>query len=76
MTPNAWQPIETAPTESGDYLCVTTGCRWWPEEPWAPRIELLHFDSDDWFNDEYVPRTVTHWQPLPPPPETAGREGV
>ncbi len=66
----SWQSIEKEQRDAGEYLCVTTGCPWWPDKSWAPEIELLYFSTTGaWTNYESIERTVTHWQPLPALPE-------
>ena len=59
-----WQPIETAPKDETQILlwfpemeARHTG--YWDGEQW--RIDYAEGDHSDW--------VVTHWMPLPPPPE-------
>jgi hypothetical protein len=66
----SWQPIRIPPEVQGEYLCVTTGCPWWPEKPWPPQVEFLNFyPPDSWTNDEGVERIVTYWMPPPELPK-------
>lgn len=59
-----WQPIETAPKD---------GTRILGYQPAAPAsvedINIVAWDSGRWHDDEWYCYTITHWMPLPAPPE-------
>ena len=62
-----WQPIETAP-EAGDFLVYMPSAREGRRiqaAQWHPNVKIIGgtfgFDNPE----------VTHWMPLPPPPEDA-----
>jgi hypothetical protein len=68
-----WQPIETAPKDGTRFLtwCTTYGVR--------VGMAYNRHDHDDWLSnlDAYGRSSkggmrASHWQPLPPPPETPG----
>lgn len=54
-----WQPIETAPKDSVLIL------GWWADVLGSVSWEI---DIEYWGDDE-LQQFVTHWMPLPPPPE-------
>jgi hypothetical protein len=61
-----WQPIETAPKDCNEILvasCEGVQVSWW-----------CHFGLGYWanpINGSEVHGEVTHWMPLPPPPQAA-----
>ncbi len=55
---NGWQPIETAPTE-GDFLTL--------DDHGDIRNGRRANSGGYWDDGEWIPK-VTHWQPLPEPP--------
>lgn len=69
-----WQPIETAPTgdagtrDAPDVLVYAAPAHGLPGFMCVARWDI----DAGWCVDEL--RQATHWQPLPPPPLTAGRE--
>jgi len=73
-----WKPIETAPKN-----CRILGCTWHSELPhlYAPKMIIwaaYHPNStgkECWRDDEIFGNkmeSVTHWMPLPTPPQTKG----
>jgi hypothetical protein len=68
-----WQPIETAPKD-GTRVDVWA---FWPETLASERTANAYFDrtEGDWYlgvfmSHQYMmPPIITHWMPLPPPPE-------
>lgn len=75
--PDAWQPIETAPS-----LCrilIGGGTVSWdgsPEREFSG-VCLAEFSEDGWRSsfgtDDFLYHKPTHWQPLPPPPQEQGK---
>ena len=59
-----WHDAETdPPEESGEYIVMIKG---------GIIAITLHYDSREWFDlgcDGYEHYAVTHWMPLPEPPE-------
>ena len=73
-----WQPIETAPKDGTRVLVFGFGddfevVRWTPDAgliaPGLPfnRTGAWKTSQDGWL----LPNEVTHWMPLPPPPQPA-----
>jgi len=57
-----WQPIETAPKDGSDVLlCTDKGVH-----VIGKRNKHLHIWVER--DGRETPRTITHWMPLPPPP--------
>lgn len=38
------------------------------------RVNILYFDGKEWYDDECIYYNVTHWMPLPSPPESEVQE--
>jgi len=75
-----WQPIETAPKDGSSILFSAAGWK----RAWAGyylSLKTAQFAGDverfgeGWKRDNYcdVQCNPTHWQPLPAPPERAGK---
>lgn len=71
-TAATWQPIETAPRD-GTFVVLWEG-------GWAPRALVGYYDAEDerptWRDHDggiidFLREPITHWLPLPPPPEGA-----
>jgi hypothetical protein len=56
-----WQPIETAPKESGHY--IIGWCKQWHQP-----ICVRWLSGLNRWNTAFQPFQPTHWQPLPSPP--------
>lgn len=76
---NLWQPIETAPKKDATHILIyiPKGRRKVLEAWWAIPYEGA---SDGWWSTPVgpmgrgymiLPEEVTHWMPLPPPPNPA-----
>ena len=74
-----WKPIETAPKD-GRYVLLfcpeafRTGYdRTVPEREWGMIVGMWDDDADAWesIDDCYYPEGVSHWMPLPSPPNAA-----
>ena len=69
----AWQPIETAPKDGTRVLAVTNEYDGvlivsWRKAWFGNKVgEMAWFDDEDY--DTYI--NITHWMPLPAPPEAA-----
>lgn len=78
VTPDGWQPIETAPRDATEFLAAisvhhSNGKTWWERH-------ILSVEGDEVGADYYQGWRIedySHWQPLPEPPaRTAlGEEG-
>lgn len=60
-----WRPIETAPKDGTPVIICTSGgkvfrARWFGGAVWSVDGYSVGFETSD----------VTHWMPLPQPPET------
>lgn len=70
-----WQPIETAPKDGTPILAVGKGYPEisivaWHRGKWVGMCDgqrSIESQGDTW--TEYHEPYVTHWMPLPPPPE-------
>ena len=69
MDANGWMSIESAP--NGQWFLAHS------EKGWigvVRRSDPEHAPAEGWFEDEHTefvdPAWLTHWCPLPPPPET------
>ena len=72
-----WQPIETAPKDGFFLVCS------WPASDWDTTVAVVYpgsggrliafLDHDD-YEHEHLDGPVTHWMPLPAPPDTLDRE--
>ena len=64
-----WQPIASAPRDKRTILVwdrvVGVLTAWWDGDAWVHSWDSETIPGQD---------ALTHWQPLPPPPLTAGRE--
>ena len=63
-----WKPIETAPKDGSEFLCLFEGeyfVAWWH----SPDDEFVWMQPGlfTWDDDVYV--RPQHWMPLPPSPE-------
>ena len=76
-----WQPIETAPKDGTDILIVTSRFQTVCVAMWSNYCELggFHaapgwqvFDCDDgYYSIGFTQEEVSHWMPLPRPPDMA-----
>lgn len=64
-----WIPCsESLPEDAGKYLvCVASEAF-----PGSMYIDILRYDKKGWKRDCVYAANVTHWQPLPEPPEEGG----
>lgn len=62
---DGWQPIETAPKDGTHFLALTKRHRWPVLAYWRKDEISMEYSGID------VTSWVTHWMPLPAPPETA-----
>lgn len=72
-----WQPIETAPRDGSEVLLHEIYERlpvigWWSEKRkrWYASTEVYDTDGDATVIDKLYTEGVTHWMPLPAPPQT------
>lgn len=64
----AWQPIETAPKDGAEILCVARGDRdYYGVAQWAERDPDFPRSIAGWFWPYAI--RPTHWMPLPSPPD-------
>lgn len=74
-----WQPIDTAPKDGTPVLLAFGGITvlgWWEGEsryPWRIVDEFEVDDSDRAYINAAMGHVVSHWMPLPPPPQDAER---
>ena len=74
----AWQPIETAPRDSTPILlCLAVPSKMAVGAGTAPSVQVVAGDLNGPFSPYVTGPTgetvrVTHWMPLPDPPEDAG----
>lgn len=59
-----WQPIDSAPKESGKYLF----CFGDSNGQFIKVVELGFTVDDNWYLIGYHSKDPTHWMPLPEPP--------
>lgn len=68
-----WQPIETAPKDGRVIVIRHNRGTWrYREDPGNICCVCVYWSSDRWEQfgpDSFDPKSVTHWMPLPPPPE-------
>lgn len=59
-----WMPIDTAPRDGTRILGLVRGA--------PPEVNILHWRDRIWWDDldQVYFQHVTHWMPLPAPPET------
>jgi len=76
----AWLPIESAPKDGTPILAAQAGLHPETGEPFVPCSVILDGDKVQVFcdsdADEWVSLSdwrLTHWQPLPPAPQTKGQ---
>lgn len=61
-----WVPISEPPKKTGIYL-VSLSSQWSPEKGYVYMAKYL--GSGEWAVESVPDGTVTHWRPLPAPPE-------
>ena len=73
-----WQPIETAPMDGTPILVFSPDSIEphiftviWTDWVDAENGEVIEGNWTDLCDDQEFGATITHWQPLPEPPETA-----
>ena len=79
MTDSKWQPIETAPKNGmpilawGDILGTVAEYAWSPRyNRWAATHggeDVIEYQGDFGTEYKFERGTLTHWKPLPRPPE-------
>lgn len=67
---NQWRPIESAQCRPGQRLLVArAGDPHSVMEAWWTERELEGFNPDEGECGPFFENFITHWRPLPPPPE-------
>ena len=61
-----WVPVSEPPKKTGIYL-VSLSSQWSPEKGYVYMAKYL--GSGEWAVESVPDGTVTHWRPLPAPPE-------
>lgn len=56
---NEWRPVTEKPEQDGDYLVCT----------YFGRCEIMLWSDGSWYSDSGNDGSVSHWRPLPPPPQ-------
>ena len=74
-----WQPIETAPKDGTDILIVTSRFQIVNVARWSEECDVGGFSTgpgwqvfeceDGWYSIGFTQDEVSHWMPLPEPPE-------
>jgi len=69
---NRWIPVEDAlPEKNKSYITYAETTKYCNhnEIPEELRINILYFNGEEWYDDECRYYNVTHYMPLPEPPE-------
>ncbi len=76
----SWQSIETAPRDGTTILVghsESVFSAWWEPDGWKTGSGVAGWVDGCTNNDgDYSTYEPTHWQPLPPPPNTESHDGV
>lgn len=69
---NRWISVEDAlPEKDKSYITYAETTKYCNhnELPEEARINVLYFNGEEWYDDECIYYNVTHYMPLPEPPE-------
>ena len=75
--PSEWIPCrEVLPEQDKKYITYAETTKYCTHNEIYDdgRINILYFDGKEWYDDECIYYNVTHWMPLPEPPESEVQE--